>query len=67
MTTRMPTPISPVANSSPAIEHERVARRAYENWCRRGCPQGTEKQDWYEAEAELRREQARGTAGPPRR
>jgi len=39
-----------------AIPHDRIATRAYEKWCQRGCPQGTHQQDWYEAEAELRSE-----------
>ncbi len=39
-----------------AIPHERIAMRAYEKWCQRGCPQGTHQQDWYEAESELRGE-----------
>jgi hypothetical protein len=45
---------------------ERIAKRAYEKWCERGCPAGTEKRDWYEAEAELQAEQRRGAAVPPR-
>ncbi len=35
---------------------DQIAKRAYEKWCKRGKPQGTDKQDWYEAEAELKRE-----------
>jgi hypothetical protein len=38
------------------IPHERIAKRAYEKWCQRGCKDGTHQQDWYEAEAELRAE-----------
>jgi hypothetical protein len=41
------------------IPHEKIAMRAYEKWCKRGQPHGTDKQDWMEAEAELRAEQAR--------
>jgi hypothetical protein len=34
--------------------------RAYEKWCKRGRPhQGTDKQDWLEAENELRAEMNR--------
>ncbi|HJT33877.1 MAG TPA: DUF2934 domain-containing protein [Pirellulales bacterium] len=33
---------------------ERIARRAYQIWQGRGCPCGTEAQDWAQAEAELR-------------
>jgi hypothetical protein len=39
-----------------SIPHEKIAMRAYEKWCKRGRPQGTDKQDWVEAEAELRAE-----------
>ncbi len=49
------------------IPHERIAKRAYEKWCKRGCPHGTHQQDWYEAEAELRAEmtgQSVGHASP---
>src|SRR5947209_4927683 len=38
------------------IPHERIAMRAYQKWCQRGCPAGTDQQDWLEAEAELRTE-----------
>jgi hypothetical protein len=38
------------------IPHEKIAKRAYEKWCQRGCPQGTDQQDWHEAENELRAE-----------
>jgi Protein of unknown function (DUF2934) len=45
-----------------AIPHEKIAMRAYDKWCKRGCPPGTDKQDWAEAEAELRAE-ARSKGG----
>lgn len=41
--------------------HEQIAKRAYEKWVKRGRPEGTHLQDWYEAEAELKRELASGT------
>jgi len=41
------------------LPHEKIAMRAYEKWCKRGRPMGTEHQDWYEAEAELRAEMSR--------
>jgi hypothetical protein len=44
------------------IPHEKIAMRAYEKWCKRGRPHGTDKQDWLEAEAELRAEAGRGSA-----
>jgi len=34
--------------------HEEIAIRAYEKWCIRGRPRGSEEQDWLEAEEELR-------------
>jgi len=41
------------------VPHERIAQRAYEKWMKRGCPQGTDVQDWVEAERELSAELAR--------
>ena len=38
----------------PAITPEKIAMRAYEKWCERGCPHGTDQQDWHDAEQELR-------------
>jgi hypothetical protein len=55
------------APTTTAVLHERIAQRAYEKWCQRGCPPGSDKQDWYDAEAELQAEQGRGAAVPPRR
>lgn len=47
-----------------SIPHEKIAMRAYEKWCKRGRPHGTDKQDWMDAERELREEYAR-TGGSP--
>lgn len=41
------------------IPHDKIAMRAYDKWCKRGCPQGTHMQDWFEAENELRTEMTR--------
>jgi hypothetical protein len=49
------------------IPHEKIAMRAYEKWCKRGCPHGGDQQDWMEAEAELRLEYARSASSSPRR
>jgi hypothetical protein len=49
------------------VPHERIAMRAYEKWCQRGCPPGTHLQDWYEAERELQGEMVKQTNLPPRR
>jgi hypothetical protein len=43
------------------VPHEKIAMRAYEKWVQRGRQQGTQLQDWLEAEAELKVEYARGT------
>jgi hypothetical protein len=45
------------------IPHDRIAKRAYEKWCKRGCPHGTHQQDWYEAEQEIRAEMMGQTTG----
>jgi hypothetical protein len=47
------------------IPHEKIAMRAYEKWVQRGRQQGTQLQDWLEAEAELRVEFSRGTQQTP--
>ena len=47
------------------IPHEKIAMRAYDKWCKRGRPKGSsEKQDWLEAEAELRMEMSRTSSTP---
>ena len=35
---------------------QQIAQRAYERWIKRGRPHGSHMQDWFEAEAELKRE-----------
>jgi hypothetical protein len=52
-------PMTQPGTTPTKIPHEKIAMRAYEKWCQRGRPNGTDKQDWMEAEAELRAEQAR--------
>jgi hypothetical protein len=49
------------------VPHDKIAMRAYEKWCKRGCPHGTHLQDWYEAEHELQGEMAKPVLSPPRR
>lgn len=44
------------STSSMPIPHDKIAMRAYEKWVKRGRPQGSDRQDWLEAEAELRAE-----------
>lgn len=36
--------------------YDQIAKRAYEKWLKRGRPQGTQMQDWFEAEQELKKE-----------
>jgi hypothetical protein len=64
---RVVTP--PVAQPTPQVKipYEKIAMRAYEKWCQRGRPHGTDKQDWFEAEAELRAEFSRTHGSATRR
>jgi hypothetical protein len=54
-----PAPAATKPDADGALCHEKVAMRAYEKWCKRGRPCGTEMQDWLEAESELRAEMAK--------
>jgi len=36
------------------VEHETVEAMAYQLWLQRGCPLGSDQEDWYRAEAELK-------------
>jgi hypothetical protein len=58
---RVVTPSSVQPSNLPplVIPHEKIAMRAYEKWVKRGRPQGTEMQDWLEAENELKAEMSR--------
>jgi hypothetical protein len=53
-----------MTTSSAKVPHDKIAMRAYEKWCKRGRPHGTDKQDWLEAEAELRAEMSRTGSVP---
>jgi hypothetical protein len=68
---RVSTPQAPTTNpTTPSVKvpHDKIAMRAYEKWCKRGRPNGTHQQDWFEAEAELRAEMSRmGTTPTTRR
>ena len=57
-----PTPMG--MTSSVKVPHEKIAMRAFEKWCKKGRPHGTDKQDWLEAEAELKSEMSRMGAVP---
>ena len=47
---------------SAPLEHKKIARLAYSYWEGRGCPDGSPEQDWFRAEEELRRRQAKWKA-----
>lgn len=42
------------AEHSEPIEESAIAARAYEIWHERGCPIGSDQQDWFRAEQELK-------------
>jgi hypothetical protein len=54
--TRTITPPAAQPSAAPKVTHDRIAMLAYEKWMKRGCPHGSDQQDWLEAEAELRAE-----------
>jgi Protein of unknown function (DUF2934) len=65
---RVVTPsMTPPATGAVKVPHEKIAMRAYEKWCKRGFAHGHDRQDWMEAEAELRSEYARGGTNMTRR
>jgi hypothetical protein len=61
-----PSQAQPKSIQPDRIPHDKIAMRAYEKWVKRGRPQGTEMQDWIEAENELRAELT-GTSGHGKR
>ncbi len=42
--------------TKPGPTHEQIAMRAQDIWKRHGCPPGEDRENWFEAEAELKRE-----------
>ena len=58
-------PTAPPATPQVKVPHEKIAQRAHEKWVKRGRPQGTDMQDWLEAERELRVEFGRGSNTTP--
>jgi hypothetical protein len=65
---RVVTPSTPQTSGQPTkVPHEKIAMRAYEKWCKRGRPHGTDMQDWMEAETELKMEMMRPATGTARR
>ena len=49
---------------NPEPSHEAIAQRAYEFWEERGRPEGTQEEDWFRAQDELRNQS--GDAGVER-
>ncbi len=43
------------SNPPKTPSHEEIARLAHKYWELRGCPQGTELEDWLRAERELKK------------
>jgi hypothetical protein len=37
-----------------AVDQNEIAARAYQLWCERGCPIGSDQEDWFKAESELK-------------
>jgi hypothetical protein len=62
-------PAQPAVNQTPQmrVPQEKIAKRAYEKWCLRGQPQGTDMKDWLEAEAELKAELTKQSVSQPTR
>jgi hypothetical protein len=46
-------PIHPAAAET--LSESEIAVRAYELWQERGCPIGSDQEDWFQAEKELKR------------
>jgi hypothetical protein len=55
------------ANSDETIPSNEIARRAYECWNERGCPEGSPEEDWHRAERELRERRSAARANTARR
>jgi hypothetical protein len=58
------TPLRPAgtkplqATSRAKITYEQIARRAHEIWVKQGCTHGQDRQNWLEAERQLKAELA---------
>jgi Uma2 family endonuclease len=47
-------PIIAMTENENSPEHDRIAARAFSIWMERGRPEGTEQDDWLQAEREIR-------------
>jgi len=47
----------PEEPASVKFEPRLIEALAYQNWLERGCPIGSDQEDWFQAEAQLRRTQ----------
>jgi hypothetical protein len=52
------TSVSYKTDKTPGPTHQQIADRAKEIWRKKGCPAGQDEMNWYEAEAQLKRELA---------
>jgi DUF2934 family protein len=55
----------PTTVIGPILVHELIAQRAYHIWQSRGCPAGTELQDWLQAKSEVAAEIRRARRSHP--
>jgi hypothetical protein len=46
--------INAVNKSEAPVDREMVEAMAYQFWLQRGCPIGSDQEDWYRAERELK-------------
>ena len=44
----------PAEPASVKLERRLIEALAYQNWLERGCPIGSDQEDWFQAEAQLR-------------
>ncbi len=42
------------ARGADTVQEPAIAARAYELWQERGCPNGSDQEDWFRAEQELK-------------
>lgn len=56
------TPSMAQPTTTVKVPNDKIAMRAYEKWCKRGCSHGNHMQDWIEAERELQAEYARNSS-----